>query len=543
MRFDLSVIEIAIGDLFPGRVSATELNAAAQQAAIQVAMRAAQQIAQQEAQQAAAQQTAVQQAIQQVSSDNGQNLSKESVSIVNGDQNIEGETVPLYFSDLKDGVFKLNAEVVENYETTAQEVREALEQAIANPLEGIPTEDVIAAKKYLDDKRLSDFMKSVNSAQNNVTKLDLLKQSADIIIDRTSSLREIRFLSENLDDYLRYTTDKTIFDISLDDYLKTFNDLPENQVREILSDWEPKSVQFSYTNIDKLKVLSRSDASFKNKAGQIWKIFTEKRATSTIKTGIQKISVLEGLGLALNVADVGLNIYDSREELAASFVIDDEKATFIEKCMYFLNWGNNFNEINPDKHDKVWTSSINLLYAAGGTIICCLASPGIAGGLAITGAFMLGAAICKTAYYKKQYGDIDRWETFKQNIFGNDYTPKKSAALKSDLRLLADANVTTVIGGNANDTLVNNNRNSVTISGGSNNDFIFNQSSENVTISGGKGNDSITNVDSSIVTINGDGGSDLISKRASKVEICGGDGNNTVDNIGSGVERQAAAQT
>lgn len=320
-----------------------------------------------------------------------------------------------------------------NYEETSQAVREALEQAIANPL-GIPTEDIIAAKKYFDDQSLSDFMEDVNSAQTFVTKLNLLKQSADIIIDRTNSLREIRFLSENLDDYLRYTTDKTIFDISLDDYLKTFNDLPENQVREILSDWEPKSVKFSYTNIDRLKEISHSDASFKNKVGQTWKILTEKRAVATIKNGLQKVSTLEMLGLGLSVADVALNVYNSQEELGAALFTDDEKATFAEKCRYFMNWGNNFNKISPDKHDKLWTSGINLIYGAGGTLLCCLAAPGLVGGLAITGAFILGSAIVKTAYYKKQYKDIDRWETFKQNIFGSGYTLKKSAALKSGLR-------------------------------------------------------------------------------------------------------------
>ena len=469
----------------------------------------------------------------------------------------EDETVQEQIYTLADGVFKLGAEYVEDYIEVSPLIRAALEQAVTNSLEGIPKEDILAAAEHLKeaDKYFDDVNGRADSSNGEILDVlnyvEQLNDAKKLLTD----LNEVRFL-DNSEEYLKawgkYTKEKWIFEKDLADYLKVWDDLPESEVRGVLKDWEPKvpDVEYykTYTKMAQLKEIRNSEASLGNKIKQVGKLINTD-TSFTLKAAWKNATKIEKVCLALSAVDVAWNVYDARKEIAQALNVDKNNSlgeNLVNIVKNFGDLGNNIKKLNHDKHDNICTSLIDAGGALAGALVggvataalvtagAPVAAAGLLAGVAVTSVIMVGTAALKAGYYKYQYKDnADFWKTFGKNIFGSGYTTKKSTAVKAALSSSETANITTLLGGSGNDTLINDNKNFVTISGGSNNDFLFNQSSEFVTISGGKGKDTLTNVNSPFVTINGDDGNDLISNWANNVEIFGGDGNNTIRNFDS----------
>lgn len=245
-------------------------------------------------------------------------------------------------------------------------------------------------------------------------------------------------------------------------------------------------------------------------------------------------------GMNLSFIDLGLNIFQSRDEIAKA-LNETQNVDIFHKWDTFKNILKEQND--GEQYDKLNLSAIDAVATGleagiGGLATAALITAGapalLAGGL-IGGIFYVGNAAIKAGYSTSQHSDASWWKTFVSNLnpFNDSTYVQKSLVMSYTLNLAADEisiEIITIIGGTGNDTLLNDRSNNVIIDSGTGDDIIVNQKSENVTIAAGEGNNTITNINSSNVTISGNTGNDFISSNSDSITIDAGDGNNSIIN-------------
>ncbi len=444
----------------------------------------------------------------------------------------DDEAVANQMYDFEDGVFELGAEYIDFYDESTSAVKEALEKFLNNPSDEYPSAITKEIQKYIanhmDDTE--NYFGKVKGANDIAGYIEQLGDGIKLLTDLNQSHPIV-----NLDDYSKAVTG---FERSLDDYLDRWDDLPRSEVRKILDDWYPDVDNYTehYSKMDKLNDIRKSNASFGNKVNKIGELI-DTDTSFNLKNAWRNAGKLEKAGAVMSIADVGINAYESRDEISNAWN-DAKEADLLDKWHVFQE---SFKAQDSKKYDNFNLSVIDATGTGVGLLVggaatagaIALGAPVALAGFFIAGTVAVGTAAVKTCYSVSQHKDASVVKTFFKHLNPLDPFFDKSGSTYSPKNLEEYSADGTILGGDGNDTLLNDNLGGIIISGEEGEDAIVNQSSENVMIFGGAGKDSINNVNSSNVTINGDAGDDLISNWADSVEIFGGAGNNTIRNFDS----------